>query len=297
MKPLRVALVHRAGENTRTRTYGPWSYPVPEFEVEHFEAHKGFEFKRSEFAGMFDLIFYEDGKLYGTFWTDADIPLVYNVTDSTLSEELYQIRLGQAKQADLITVDWDKLERFDGLGKPVRRLSYCVNDTLCKDYGLEKTVDVGMYMTFDAERRELLEQVKEFCKSKGYSLAASSKLRGEGYAKAFNQTKVCLNFSRTPETRNHRVLDVMASRSCLLTTPLPYVTGEDLRPGRSFEVFTDGIDGLEKAIESLLSTGDWGRIADAGYEMIHKYHTWAVRALWLRTLLLHEFPQLRKAVA
>jgi spore maturation protein CgeB len=273
------------------RTYGPFSYEVPEFAVTHVEVVKGFTLDRSKLAREHDVIVYEDGKLYGEFVGQANIPICYIVTDSTLSQEHYEHRLWQAEQVDLILVDWDRLERFERLGKPVRRLSYCVNDRLFYDYGEPKTVDLAMHASPSPELQELHEQLLDFCRQRGYTYA-SGRRRGEDYARAFNRTKLVVDLARNPITRNHRAFDVMSSRACLLTSPLPEVGDEIRTAGSDYREWSSRTQ-LFALIDGLISDGRWWDIANHAYRVTHSVHTWTIRARQLRRILNEVFPQLR----
>jgi hypothetical protein len=290
MKPLRVALVHREAESMLNRTYGPWSYQVPEFEVEHYPfTGKDLVLDRARFAGH-DLIVQEDGRLW-IEWHGNGPPLVYVVTDSTLSEQHYRDRYQQAAYADLTLVDWDRLERFEGEGRRVARCSYSVNDRLFYDRGVARTVDVGVHMNFNApERREMVAFLEESCRRHSWVLDVGTYNR-ERYAEAFSLSKIVVNLERTLTTRAHRVNDVMASGACLLTTPLPDVPGEERQAGWHYREWR-GLADLERQIDALLTTGEWEQVAQAGHELVHRAHTWTVRARQLRALLGQVFPAL-----
>ncbi len=300
MKPLRVALVHR--KSTRTlekRMVGWWAYEVPEFEVNHFPVRPPwFTLKRSQFVGEYDLIFYEDGKAQGQIVNDADIPVVYHVVDSTLSEEHYDLRVSQAKlNADLVVVDWDRLERFEHLGLPVRRFGYCVNDKLFYDRGLPRIYDVGFFVGKTKERGKLGRWLKEFCGANGLSFGAGIRA-GEDYAKAMAQSKIVVNLNRNAETRSHRVFDAMACRSCVITSPLPEVSGEVRLAGVNYLEY-QSLDMLGRLIKHLVGkqlanqpVGEaqyWQDYAGDGYELVREFHTWRVRAGELRRVLAETF--------
>lgn len=287
MKPLRVALIHYDNVRQYNRMVGFWSYDVPEFEVVHFGVRGRFGYHLSQFSD-FDVIVREDHRTHGTFIRDAKVPVAYYVVDSTLSADHYKTRLGPAKDADLILVEHDRLSRFGGLGKPVRRFGYCVNDKLFKDYRLDRTVDVGMYCRIkDApERRELVYWLEDFCEGRGYSYAAGKRVQIK-YAQAFNMTCISVNLSRTVTNRPHRVFDAMACRTCLLTSPLPPVSGEAREQGAHYLEFRDRTE-LAGLIDHLLATGDWQVIADAARRMVRRKHTWAVRARELRQVFAEE---------
>jgi glycosyltransferase involved in cell wall biosynthesis len=283
MRPLRVALVNRVGSVPGKRQVGWWSYETPEFEVTHFPIDKGATLDRHDFAD-YDLIVWEDGKSVLN-WTGDGPPLAYHVVDSTLSASAYEHRLEMGKQADLILVDWDRLERFASLKKPVARFNYCVNDRVFKDHDEPRTTDIAFHMDCkrDNARTEVREWARRFCWRYGYSLSAGV-IGGDAYAHCFNQAKVALNLERTPNTRAHRVFDAMACRTSVVTTPEPEVSGEERRAGEHYVEWRD-YDDLARKLTVLLKSGAWEPIADAGYELVHRAHTWAVRAAQLRQTL------------
>jgi len=289
MKPLRIALVHRDSDRcTDKRMVGIWSYPVPEFEWEHYPVQKGFSFNKDRVAGEYDCIFYEDGKLYGSFAGHSDVPVAYYVVDSTLSEEHYQQRRQQAALCDLVLVDHDDLQRFRWRdGPPVRRLSHCVNDRLFKDYGLPKEIDVSFHCRTEGStgRKSLEWELEGFCAERGHNYASGTRY-DEEYAKAFNRSKITVNLTRTPTNRPHRVFDALACHTCLLTSPLPDPS-LDLVAGVHYATYRD-FEGLAKAIDGLLAAGTWENFAENGYRHIMEYHTWKARAEQLRVMLLEE---------
>ncbi len=287
MKPLRIALVHADNPRQYNRMVGFWAYEVPEFEVTHIGVKGRFRYNLSEFSD-FDVIVREDHRTHGEFARDANVPIAYYVVDSTLSGDHYKSRQGPAKEADLILVEHDRLSRFGGLGPPVRRFGYCVNDKLFHDYHLEKTVDVGMYCRIkDAPaRRKLIYWLQEFCDKQGYGFAAGKRVQVK-YAQAFNQTRISVNLSRTVTNRPHRVFDAMACRTCLVTSSLPPVSGEVREKGVHYDEFTDS-EHLGGLIDELLSSGCWEGLADQGHELVHKQHTWAIRARELRQVFAEE---------
>lgn len=282
MRPLKVALVTRPGSVPGERNVGLFAYPVPELTWRHFEVPKRQTVNRRQFTG-FDVILWEDGKSV-IHWEGEGPPLAYLVGDSTLSVEHYQRRLALAKQADLILVDWDRLERFASLGRPVRRLAYCVNERRFRDYGEAKVVDVAYHLSEDtAERHALGDWLGEFCQARGYTYVRGQRF-GDDYAISFNRAKVTVNLNRNAETRNHRLFDAMACRTCVVTDPVPEVSGEVRAAGVEY-VEWGSLGDLAFLLPRLLDTGAWRTHADCGYDLTHQLHTWRVRAGELRAVL------------
>lgn len=298
MRAIRVALVHRDAESMKHRIVGPWAYPVPEFVWEHFTVPKWFTLDAEAIRERIqaDIIWYEDAKAWGSFSGDVPHPICYWITDSTLSDEHYTLRCQWARKvADLVFVDWDRLARFRETERPVYRFNYCVNDRMFYDRKMERVYDVAFICNIqgDPARIALARELEEFCATRGYRYVSGSRM-GEEYARIFNQSKILVNLNRTSTTRNHRLLDGMASRTCVLTSPVPDVSGEEREAGIHYVEFFDQEDLFEK-IDWLLGTGKWQGIADAGYELAHTKHTWAVRAKQLRATLLEAWPSLKEA--
>lgn len=286
MEPLKVALVHRNSPRTaEARMVGWWSYAVPEFDVTHYPVPKGFCLDRAELAKQHDVVVWEDGKSTGSFVGRGGLPVFYHVTDSTLSTGHYQHRLNQARFVDAVLVDWDRLARFRKLGLPVARFSYCVNDHLMQDYGMGKDIDVGSYQGGTTERRELEAWLRDFCHANGYTFQ-SGVYPGQDYPLMMTRTKVIINLNRNPQTRGHRVFDAMACRSCVLTSPLPNVSGEARRKDCDYLEFDPaGRDRLGELLSWLLDSGSWETFAGNGYMLVREHHTWAIRAAELRGIM------------
>lgn len=290
MKSLKVALVikdtkprHRARE---MRNIGLFSYAVPEFEWTHARVGKGNRNDRGHFRD-YDVIVTQDGA-WGQ-WDGRGPPVVGIFWDSTWTEGHYKLRYKQAQQCDLVLIGHDRLERFKSAQKRTRRLLYCVNDHVFKDYGLERTVDVGYHCNtkLSDKRVELRRFLARWCKRRGYSCACKPVRGLVDYAQSFNRARISVNMPRVPANRPHRVFDVMASRSCLMTGQLPDVSGCHIELGTHYVQFNDN-EGMTRAIDELLETGRWQEIADAGHALIQEHYTWSARAKELRELLNKE---------
>jgi hypothetical protein len=287
VKALKVALITRPGSIPGERNVGAWAYAVPEFTWRHYEVPKGHHLNRVRFTG-FDLIVWEDGKSSIT-WEGKGPPIAYVVADSTLSEEHYQQRLRLGTQADIILVDWDRLERFEQLGKPVRRFSYAVNDRRFKDWGEAKTIDVAYHLHENTpERKELGDWLAGFCQERSYAFARGTRL-GDEYARAFSRARVTVDLPRNPFNRDHRLFDAMGCRTWVLTRPVPDVSGEQRVVGYDYQEW-DSLEVLATRLDKVLSLDpDWERGLrdswDAALECVQTYHTWKVRARELRATL------------
>jgi spore maturation protein CgeB len=84
------------------------------------------------------------------------------------------------------------------------------------------------------------------------------------------------------------VFDVMASRGCLLTSPLPIISGDGLNPSTHYREYMND-EQLERELVKLLDGGEWEPIAEAGYQHILAHHTWRIRAAQLRGTLTEVF--------
>ncbi len=282
---IRVALVHRDSlRATERRMVGYWAYDVPEFEWDHVNVKRGFTIDRRRLNQDYDVIVYEDSKIYGQF-INPGIPVAYMIGDSTAGQSHYQHRLKEAQKADLNLVDHDKLDRFPNS----RRFLYCVNDRLFQDYQLPKTVDISFHCHIkgNQERYKMQQFLADYCQRKGLVFETGIRHWGE-YAQAFSRSKITVNLSQTPTNRPHRIYDAMACRTCVVTSVKPRVSGEDILAGKHYAVYGDN-EGLENILDHLLETGNWEMFADNGYHHVHHNHTWAVRSMELFEIFQEEF--------
>ena len=286
MTPLKVALIirdHICVSRRDTRSIGLFSYSVPEFEWTHFRPGKFAPLKREEFED-FDVIVIEDG-------THVDVqghgpPVVGIFWDTNLTELHFRHRLVQASQCDLVLIGQDPLKRFVPCRKPVKRFTYCVNDRQFRDFGEEKTVDVGWHMKQygNARRVKALNQVTAWATEHSMVISARTVLKLDEYAKAFNRAKVSMSVNQVKENRPHRTFDATACRSCVVTTPLPNIEEEHpLVEGEHYLQFDP--ERIEDTLTPIFESGEWQSVADAGYAFIQKHHTWAKRAPELRQLM------------
>jgi len=284
---LKVALVVKNSASTQERecrNMGYWSYPVPEFHWQHFV----FGGKRAYANGMndFDVVIQEDAGPW--HYRHLKRPHIFIAIDSTLSQAHLDTRLGRGKQADLILVDHDRLKNFEPLGVPIRRLNYCVNDRLMRDYGEGRDIDVSFHCAGNGqpERREVRHLLSEYCQVHDLTFG-SGILPLPEYARAMARSKIIVNWPRTPANRPHRVFDAMACGACLVTGSLPDVPGDERVPDRDY-IQVERMQDIPQTIDWLLESGKWQEVGQAGKRIVAKYHTWAIRAKQLRAILQEE---------
>lgn len=291
MRPLRVALLVKSSPSTRereNRNMGWWSYPVPEFTWDHFSPGANIQNEIRKYAADYDLIFHEDGGNWGCYGV-SDIPVVYMSVDSTLSDAHYDVRHRQAKQADLVLVDHDSLDRFRLNNKRVRRLAYCVNDNVFKP--LEKTIDITFHCSTGTrkgapggvERNVLRDQLNTICKQNGWSYRSGTKGLQE-YAESMGRSRIVVNWPRTSINRPHRIFDAMACGACVVTGPLPHVEEDHRNAGEHYVEFVNNNE-LPETLAGLLIDDTWAKIARNGNELVNERHAWKTRASELRSIL------------
>ncbi len=277
MKPLRVCLVHRDNCNYRNLT-GWWSYPVPEFVWETFKVQPiGFNAKVDRKA--YDLVVLDDW-IFGTVKTNG-VPLAYVVVDSARSDEQLERNLRQAEQANIVLVDSDDLHKFKHV-KPAFRFAYAVNEQLY--YPRPKLYDVAFLCWPTPERRQVCDQARAVCVKHGWSFLTGTYANYQEYAAALRSAKVVIHKAHVVNARSWRVFDVMASRGCLLSSPLPLVSGDGIADGVHYATYQDKSD-LEYRLDQLLTDDCWEELAENGYRQVLECHTWATRAQQLRELV------------
>lgn len=281
-KPIRVLLIHRDSDVYRHLT-GWWSYPVDEFTWTTLKV------KPSNFVidlaqlDKPDLIVLDDW-IFGEI-KNKPAPLAYVTVDSARSKAQHQRNMEQAKQADLILVDSDRLEAFADTGKPVKRFAYAVNERLFFPH--EKVYDVAFLCWPTDERRIVQRACGEICRKHGWVYFTGT-YDWNDYARFLASAKVVVHIPHVKDARSWRVFDVMASRGALLTMPLPDVSGDGLISGTHYREYYN-TESLERELETLLTYGSWEDVAEAGYKHVIKNHTWKVRAAQLRETLTEVF--------
>lgn len=302
MKPLRVAVIVKAGRpaalERENKAMGIFSYEVESFTWDYIPLSKHAQINTAHYKDNYDLIFHIDSPLYVEY-VGKSLPVIYYDIDSTLTvDNHFAPRFEQAKKANLVLVDHDRLERFEATGKPVRRLSHCANDLIFKDYGVSKDTDICFHCntghaTPSQERSDMRVQLHDLAQKHGWTYR-SGMLPIVEYAQSFSRSKITVNVPRTPLNRPHRVFDALACRTCLLSRSLPTVHGDFPPLADKFnyvEYFPQFDFTLEGYIEGLLNgEGDdgWEFYANNGYTLVHTHHTWTVRAQQLREIIHQE---------
>jgi len=281
---------------------GQFSYPVDQFTWEHMPMPKGGDINRALLDKKVDLIFHEDAP--GCTYSGSGAPLIYYDIDSTLTDDRhYQPRLEQAKFADLVLVDQDRLERIAPCKRPVKRFSYCVNDRLFYDRGLSRDLDVvfhcpaGKWAPGGDVRKQIRNLLHDYCQSHHLTYASGA-VDLQTYANHFARAKVVVNWSRTPRNRPHRVLDATASGACLVSSPIPTMTEAPIASqivvrndwnAMIYETPEELPAKLDEAFEPGFNMPYWELIARQGHEDTMAMHTWAIRAQELRLLVRDMF--------
>jgi hypothetical protein len=284
---VKIALVvkpSRSTEERENRNMGYWSYPVEGLQWAHFVF--GGKVAYATDMNKYDVIVQEDAG--PRFYKHLKKPVVYIAIDSSLSDDHLKARLERARHADLILVDHDRLDRFASLGVPVRRLNYCINDHLMRDYGEDRIIDVSYHCgsSYCPDRKRLRKILAEFCRDANLEFA-SGVLHITDYARSMARSKIVVNWPRVPSNRPHRVFDAMACGACLVTGPLPDVDGDKREAGKHY-IEVEKLEDIPAVILALLDSGEWRTVGQSGREMVNKYHTWAVRAGQLREILHNE---------
>jgi hypothetical protein len=275
MKPVKVLLIHRDNDNYR-HLCGWWSYAVPEFEWNAIKVKPtNFSIDLKQ-APPHDLVVLDDW-VFGKV-KNLEAPLAYCTVDSARSPGQLERNRHQAEIASLILVDSDNLESFSGLGKPVKRFAYAVDEMLY--FPREKVYDVAFLCWPTDERRVVQKACGEICHKHGWRYLTGTYDWGD-YAQLLSSAKVVVHMPHVKAARSWRVFDVMASRGALLTMELPYTSGDGLIRGTHYREYNN-TETLERELIALLDYGAWKVVSEAGYDHVMKHHTWKIRAAQLR---------------
>jgi spore maturation protein CgeB len=162
-----------------------------------------------------------------------------------------------------------------------------VNELVFRNYGEEKTVDIGFHMVQRGNKPRIwaLHQISVWADEMNKVVDVRTiKHDVVEYAKAFNRAKLSVNVSQVPGNRPHRLFDAMACRSCVISTPQPNVEeAHSPMPGEHYLEFDPEL--IAGAFGPALENGVYQSIADAGFAFIQEYHTWAKRAPELRAII------------
>ncbi len=280
IKPIQVLLIHRDSDVYRHLT-GWWSYGVPEFEWATLKVKPQYFVVDMQYAPPHDLVVLDDW-VFGTIRNLRSM-MAYVIVDSARSNAQLKRNRTQALDANLILLDSDSLAAFDGMGKPVRRFAYAVNEALY--YPRDKIYDVAFLCWPTDERRKVQASCAEICQRHGWKFVTGS-FNWQEYARLLCSAKVVVHKAHVINARSWRVFDVMAARGCLLSSPLPIVSGDGIAVGTHYREYMND-EQLERQLIDLLDGGAWEAIAEAGYQHILAHHTWRIRSAQLRETL-HE---------
>lgn len=295
MKPLKIALVVKGTPATLKRddrNMGYFSYAVPEFTWEHHVLNKN---TSAAVFRAYDLVVVEDSSS-GLVTHDRHAPpVVFLSIDSTLSDMHYTQRLEHARRADLVLVDHDSPARFASACSRVLQFPFCVNDHVFYSGTTDKTIDVNFHCASGAhkghpggvERDGIRGYLDGVCKDGGYRYVSGTSPLPE-YAEEMRRSKVVVNWPRTPINRPHRIFDAMASGACVITGVLPPVI-EDMRRVDVHYLEYENKEELPGLLHLALKVGRWKEYAEAGKDLVDKYHTWSIRARQLREIVKREF--------
>ena len=318
MRPLRVALVHRGNPRRYARIDGQFAYPVPEFVWEHVEVHKsGQNLDINKWQGKYDLVWLDPGKysylnILSPKAEKHKVKSVYWALFPTLTQGHLNKDQARAKwNANLVLLDHDNVNRWEGLGVPVRRLAYSVNERYYYDRGLERDIDVNFacYREYSHERPALDAWLRGYCERRGWSYASGSGYTSEDYALVMARSKVMVHILRTPLTRPPRMFDTAACGTAMLSNPMPVVSGEHFDPGTMYRVFNkpfsevcandrnpaqvalddDVCSEIITQLDYLLTGDNWRGVAETAKEYVLANHTWATRSAELRQIVREEF--------
>ena len=317
MKPLRVALVHRGQAYRYTRVDGQFAYPVPEFTWEHVEVHKSVQnLDINEWRGTYDLVWLDPGK-YSYLNILSPRPAAHKVKSIywSLYPTLTQGHLNKEQaraqwNANLVLLDHDNEKRWEGLGVPIRRLAYSVNERYYYDRGLERDIDVNFacYREYSYERQALDVWLRGYCEGRGWTYESGSGYAGDEYAVAIARSKVMVHILRMPQTRPPRMFDTAASGTAMLSNTMPVVSGEHFEPHQMYSIFNTPFSvacanerhppqmimddtvcaEIIAGLEWLLTGDNWRGVAENAKEYVLSCHTWQYRATELRQIVHEE---------
>jgi hypothetical protein len=306
---LKVGLVHRDQWHRWHRIDGQFAYEVPQFEVSHIPVDKHFALNLADYA-QFDLLWWDEGKHRGgphfapPPGRDRPVPVAYYCLYPTINKSTYRDRVRRAREdADLVLLEHDDLARWQGVGRPVARCAYSVDETRYHSLPGPRLYDVGFYCVwgYSPERVALDAWLGDFCARKGWRYGTTAGQFVEHYPQLLAQTKVVVHLNRTPATRPPRIFDASACGAAVLASRMPEVTGEAWQPDVHYAAFDEpeayyhaerwprvvpysdaACSELAAWLERLIDGDEWAAMAQRAQRYVLQRHTWRVRAAELR---------------
>lgn len=280
-----LAVICRAKsfEDTRLKL-GWWSTPVPGLTWTLYPISDGATVDLHALAGRHQALVYEDWVWAGWPRGPHPLPVYAVIVDSNTSERRWDRYQARALFSDVLLIDQDDLRRFAHLDRPAYRWSYGVNPQVF--YPRPKLKDVALYVARTDERNALASHLDAFMAQRPYSYARGNGMPCEVYAQRLGEARIVIHYPTAPQCRSHRFFDALASGCCLLTAPVQPVLEDGFIDGEHFITWHSESE-LFDLIDSLLTSGDWERIARQGQQFVLARHTWKHRAAELLTILEH----------
>lgn len=180
------------------------------------------------------------------------------------------------------------LRRFQEYKDRMYWLPHFFNPAIFKDYELEKDIDyllLGKVAWYYPLRRRILETMRGipgfvYRKHPGYRNINEGEAKvfvGESYAKEISRAKIFFTCDSNLHYPVIKYYEVLACNTLLLAPSLRELTDLGFTPGKHF-VEINKTNFLEKAKYYLEHEEERKKIAQQGYEMVHKQHTVAIRA-------------------
>jgi hypothetical protein len=161
---------------------------------------------------------------------------------------------------------------------------WCLNASMCHDYGLEKTIPValmgdGFVPQFPGDARypwrlrngELFLRALPCFVSPRPMGAAEHGIMGEEYGRMLNRSRLALACGAARQIATKKLLEIPASRTCLVTEPSPMVEAMGFADMENC-VMGDGRELLEKCRYLLEHEEQLQAITDAGWAFVRENH-------------------------
>ncbi|MEH7343292.1 glycosyltransferase [Bacillus sp. JJ1532] len=170
-------------------------------------------------------------------------------------------------------------------------LPHFVNPSIFKDYRLEKDIDyllLGKVAWYYPLRKRIVKTMRKipgfvYRMHPGYrniGVAEEKVFVGESYAKEINRAKVFFTCDSSLHYPIIKYYEVLACNTLLLAPSLKELRDLGFIPGQHF-VEINGKNFLKMARYYLEHEDERKKIAQQGYEMVHKKHTVTIRAAQL----------------